>query len=235
MLEINALTGGWGQTTIVETLSLTVPRSTSLAILGRNGVGKSTLLELIAGRADRHSGSILLDGEELATRSIHHRARAGIGYVPQAREVFPSLSVRENILVAARPGFWTERRILELFPALGRRIGNPAGKLSGGEQQMLSIARALSANPKLLLMDEPSEGLAPIVVEQLVEAIRSLSSSGDLAIVLVEQRADIALSLSDHCIIMDRGQIVHSSTSAELSSDERALTALMGLSAEGHV
>lgn len=234
MLEIKALTGGWGQTTIVEGLSLTVPRSTSLAILGRNGVGKSTLLELIAGRADRHSGAIALDGEDLSARSIHHRARAGIGYVPQAREVFPSLSVRENILVSARAGFWTEKRILDLFPALGRRIGNPAGKLSGGEQQMLSIARALSANPKLLLMDEPSEGLAPIVVEQLVEAIRSLSSSGDLAIVLVEQRADIALSLSDRCIIMDRGQIVHSSASATLAADEQALTALMGLTAESH-
>ncbi|MDT2023891.1 ABC transporter ATP-binding protein [Methylocella sp. CPCC 101449] len=235
MLEVTALTGGWGQTTIVENLSLTVPRSISLAILGRNGVGKSTLLELLVGRALRHSGSIVLDGEDLSACSIHHRAHAGIGYVPQAREVFPSLTVRENILVAARPGFWTEKRILELFPSLGRRIGNPAGKLSGGEQQMLSIARALSSNPKLLLMDEPSEGLAPIVVEQLVDAIKSLSTSGNLAIVLVEQRADIALSLSDQCIIMDRGQIVHSGTSADLAADEQALTQLMGLTAQGHL
>ncbi len=231
MFEISSLSGGWGPTTIVEDLSLTVETGDLLAILGRNGVGKSTLLELIVGRAMRRAGSLRLDGIDLAGMTTQQRAMAGIGYVPQAREVFPSLSVRENLRVGARPGRWTERSLLDLFPSLAQRLDNLGAHLSGGEQQMLSIARALSGNPKLLLMDEPSEGLAPIVVEQLIVAMQAVAGSGDLTIILAEQRADIALDLSNRCVVMERGRIVHQTDSATLIGDEARLGELIGLKA----
>jgi branched-chain amino acid transport system ATP-binding protein len=231
MLEITGLCGGWGQTTIIEDLSLKLDPAETLAVLGRNGVGKTTLLELITGRCQRHKGAITFEGLDISAGQTWQRANAGIGYVPQAREVFPSLTVRENISVAARPGFWSERRLLELFPSLGRRLANSAAQLSGGEQQMLSIARALSGNPKLLLMDEPSEGLAPVVIEQLVIAMREVAVSSSLAIILVEQRADIALELSQRCIVINRGRIVHHGLSTELIGDEERLGGLLGLAA----
>ena len=167
MLEIMSLSGGWGSTTIVEDLSLTVGTGEAVAIVGRNGVGKSTLLEIITGRARRSGGTIRLANKDISDQPTKYRARMGLGYVPQSREVFPSLTVREHIAVSARPGQWSEDRLLGLFPPLARRLHSLGGQLSGGEQQMLAIARALSANPKMLLMDEPSEGLAPVVVEQL--------------------------------------------------------------------
>jgi branched-chain amino acid transport system ATP-binding protein len=228
MLEITSLSGGWGETTIIEDFSLTVGPGEAVAIVGRNGVGKSTLLEIITGRARRRGGTIRFGGQDISDQSTRRRANAGIGYVPQSREVFPSLTVRENIAVAARPGFWSEQRLLGLFPSLARRLGSLGGQLSGGEQQMLSIARALSGNPKMLLMDEPSEGLAPLVVEQLVEAMKTVAGAG-LAILLVEQRMDIALELSTRCVVMDRGRAIYEGSSADLADDEQRLGELMGL------
>ncbi|WP_246763766.1 ABC transporter ATP-binding protein [Rhizobium bangladeshense] len=230
MLEIKDLRGGWSETTVVDELSISVRAKETVAVLGRNGVGKTTLLELITGRCRRHSGRVVFDGKDISGLQTQRRAQLGIGYVPQTREVFPSLSVRENINVAARPGFWTESRLLELFPSLARRSGNFAGQLSGGEQQMLAIARALAGNPKLLLMDEPSEGLAPVVVEQLVAAMRELTTSGSLSIILVEQRADIGLELSDRYVVVDRGKIVNEGDSRALIGNDAKIGELIGLS-----
>ena len=231
MLEISGLTGGWGATTIIEDLSLAIGAGETVAIIGRNGVGKTTLLELLTGRADRRAGRIALGGTALEHRPIHTRARAGIGYVPQQREVFPSLSVAENLSVAARPGPWNAARIFELFPSLAHRRGHAGGQLSGGEQQMLAIGRALMGNPRLLLMDEPSEGLAPVVVEQLVLALRELAGGGALSILLVEQRADVALDLAQRCLVMERGRIIHDGPSAELRDNPELLGRLIGLEA----
>jgi branched-chain amino acid transport system ATP-binding protein len=231
MLEIRGLTGGWGPTTVIEEVSLVVRTGETVAILGRNGVGKSTLLELIVGRAQRRAGTILLGQDDLSGRPTYQRAELGLGLVPQEREVFPSLTVKENLGVASRPGRWTEQRVLELFPSLSRRLGSFGRQLSGGEQQMLSIARALVGNPRVLLMDEPSEGLAPLIVEQLVAAMKAVVDDGSLAILLVEQRTAVALELASRCVIMDRGRIVHEEASASLAATPERIGALIGLDA----
>ena len=228
ILELTALRGGWGQTTVIADLSLSLSPSEPVALIGRNGVGKSTFVELIVGRALRQNGSIVLDGTDISKWPIHKRSQLGIGYVPQAREVFPSLTVRENLGVAARRGRWTAEAVLEIFPALRPRMSNFGNQLSGGEQQMLSIARALVGNPKLLLMDEPSEGLAPIVVELLADAIRKVSEDRSLTVLLVEQRVDIALDICNRCLIMDRGRIVHDGPSHALKGRSALLEELLG-------
>ena len=229
MLETRKLHGGWGPTLVVEDMALHVGSGETVVILGRNGVGKSTLLELLVGRAQRRSGAILLGGTDIATLPVHERARRGLGYVPQSREVFPSLTVAEHLQVAMRPGEWTIARVLELFPRLGERMGSYGTQLSGGEQQMLAIARALLGNPRVLLMDEPFEGLAPIIVEHLVRSIRTIVQGGSMALLLVEQRVDIALDLSNRCIVMDRGRSVFQGESSELARNEERIAALMGL------
>jgi branched-chain amino acid transport system ATP-binding protein len=229
MLELRKLSGGWGPTLVVEDLNLRVDSGETLAIIGRNGVGKSTLLELIVGRAQRRSGSILLAGGDIATLASHERARRGLGFVPQSREVFPSLTVAEHLQIAQRAGEWTVQRVIELFPRLGERLRSHGNQLSGGEQQMLAIARALLGNPRVLLMDEPFEGLAPIIVEHLVESIRKIVQASSLALLLVEQRVDIALDLSHRCIVMDRGRCIYEGRSEELARDEERVAGLMGL------
>jgi branched-chain amino acid transport system ATP-binding protein len=234
MLEVRGLTGGWGPTTVIEDLSLTVQAGETVAIIGRNGVGKTTLLELIVGRAQRRSGVVRIGSKDLAPLRTYQRSEAGLGYVPQEREVFPSLTVKENLGVAQRPGRWTEAAVLKLFPGLANRLTSLGRQLSGGEQQMLSIARALVGNPKVLLMDEPSEGLAPVVVEQLVLALKAVVADGSLAVLLVEQRIEVALDLASRCIIMDRGRIVHEATSDALRADPARIGELMGLGVAAH-
>jgi branched-chain amino acid transport system ATP-binding protein len=229
MIELEEVSGGWGPTTIVEQVSLKVEIGETLAIVGRNGVGKTTLLELIVNRARLTSGAIRLDGVEISALPTHKRARAGIGYVPQAREVFKSLTVAEHLDIASRPGRWTIPAVLDLFPSLAERRASRAGLLSGGEQQMLAIARALLCNPRVLLMDEPSEGLAPVVVEQLVATVRSVMAERTMAVLLVEQRLDIALDLSDRYAVMDRGRIADTGRTAELRGQREKLPELMGL------
>lgn len=228
MLDLRGLTGGWGPTVVVQDVDLRLANGETLAIIGRNGVGKSTLLELITGRARRISGTIEVNGTDISRARLHRRAGHGIGHVPQQREVFASLTVEEHLRVSRRPGEWNRERVLDLFPSLAARLGSTGAQLSGGEQQMLAIARALIGNPSILLMDEPSEGLAPVVIEQLVRATRKLTSDKSLGILLVEQRIDVARHLADRFVVMDRGAIVHSGEASELDSPER-VAALVGL------
>lgn len=228
-LEVRALRGGWGPTTVVDGVDLALRADEVVAIIGRNGVGKSTLLEIIVGRARRHDGVIRIGGRDVADQAIHRRSHLGLGYVPQEREVFGSLTVRENLAVAQRPGTWSAQTVFDLFPSLANRQRHLARQLSGGEQQMLSIARALVGNPKVLIMDEPSEGLAPVIVEQLVAALTAIARDGSMAFLLVEQRIDVALQVSGRCLVMDRGRFVHEGDSAELRGNPDRLGDLLGL------
>jgi branched-chain amino acid transport system ATP-binding protein len=198
-------------------------------VLGRNGVGKTTLLATIMGHTTRHGGSIRFDGRDLTRLAPHRRARAGIGWVPQEREIFRSLTVEENLAVAARPGRWSTARIWDLFPSLGARRRHFGNELSGGEQQMLAIGRALMGNPSLLLMDEPLEGLAPVIVEVVLRSIERLKREDDLAILLIEQHARLALAATERTIVLDRGKIVHAGESSALLAAPEQLGALMGI------
>jgi branched-chain amino acid transport system ATP-binding protein len=201
----------------------------TVSIVGRNGVGKSTLLELIVGRAQRAAGEIKLGNTNITTLPVYRRSRLGLAYVPQEREVFPSLTVAEHLMISARPGHWNQDRVFSLFPSLSRRTGSLGSQLSGGEQQMLAIGRALVSNPSVLLMDEPSEGLAPVVVEQLVGAIRILAEDSSLSVLLVEQRLDIALQLSTRCLVMDRGRVVYDGLSEKLRNNPSHVAEIMGI------
>ena len=211
MLDIIGLSAGWGDTQVISDISLSLPAGEVLAVLGRNGVGKTTLLSAVMGRAAHRAGSIRLRGAPIERMPVYARSAAGLGFVPQEREIFPSLSVRENLLVAARarPGGWTLERVLDLFPRLGERLRNGGNQLSGGEQQMLAIGRALMGNPSVLLLDEPMEGLAPVIVDMLLAALHRLRQGGDLSILLVEQHIDLALEFSERVIVLDRGQMAY--------------------------
>jgi len=229
-LSLAAVSAGYGETVVIEGVSLTLGDDGLVSVLGRNGVGKTTLLATIMGHTTLHRGRIAFRGADLALLPIHRRARAGIGYVPQEREIFPSLTVEENLRVAAGgSGGWSEARVFDLFPNLGARRRNMGNQLSGGEQQMLAIGRALMGNPRLLLMDEPLEGLAPVIVDEVLKAMERLRGEGDLAIVLVEQHASIALDFAPRAVILDRGQIVHDGDSVPLRRDPVRLAELIGV------
>ena len=229
LLEFKGVSAGYGETVILEGISLSLGAGETLAIIGRNGVGKTTLLATAMGHTTLHSGSIRLQNKEIARLPPYRRATAGLGYVPQEREIFASLSVEENLTVAARMGAWTLERIYKLFPRLKERRGNRGNQLSGGEQQMLAIGRALIGNPAVLLMDEPSEGLAPAIVEELAIAIKGLTEAEGQSLLLVEQNAQLALDMSSRIVIMDRGRIVHEGASAALKRDPARLEGLIGV------
>ena len=227
-LEFQRVSAGYGETVVLENIELALAPGENVSIIGRNGVGKTTLLATAMGHTRLHKGDVLLAGQSIARMPIYARAVAGLGYVPQEREIFPSLSVHENLSIAARPGDWTQARVFELFPRLAERLTNMGNQLSGGEQQMLSIARALLTNPTVLLMDEPTEGLAPVIVETLTAVLLKLRNSG-LSIVLVEQNSRVALAFSDRTVVMDKGRIVYDGASAALRDDPEKLAVLVGI------
>jgi len=230
-LRLTGVRAGYGETVVLEDVGFSLAARGSLAVLGRNGVGKTTLLATIMGHTTFHAGSIAFEGRPLERMPVHMRNRIGIGYVPQAREVFPSLSVDENLDVArqqrAGSARWTAERVYELFPRLAERRLHMGNQLSGGEQQMLATGRALMGNPSLLLMDEPLEGLAPIIVETLLKALERLIREESLTVVLVEQHAKLALEVTESALVLNRGRIAFHGPSAELLRDPDRLTALV--------
>lgn len=233
LLVMKDVRAGYGEAVVLNNVSLDVADRGSLALLGRNGVGKSTLLLTIMGFTNITRGSILWKGQDITRMPPHKRARAGIGWVAQEREIFPNLSVEENLTVASRPGRWDLKAIFDLFPRIQERRRNMGNQLSGGEQQMLAVARALMTNPSLLLLDEPTEGLAPIIVEELARAFRRMIADEGTAVVLVEQHAEIALSLTENAVVLERGAIVHRARSHDLLKDSATLDRYIGLRVEG--
>jgi branched-chain amino acid transport system ATP-binding protein len=228
-LLVSELSAGYGDAVVLERLSFSLAPGGSLALLGRNGTGKTTLLTTLMGLTRQHAGSIQCKGRELSRLSSYQRARLGLGWVPQERGVFPSLTVHEHLQAVARPGAWTLERVYRLFPSLSARKRNLGHQLSGGEQQMLAIGRALITNPSLLLLDEPMEGLAPVIVQELTRVLRELLAEGSMAVILVEQHARLALSLTEQVLVLDRGRIVHSSPSQLLASDAELQRRLLAL------
>ncbi len=228
-LEVRGLRAGYGATVVLEALDLRIRSGECVAVLGRNGVGKSTLLATIMGHTRVLDGAILFEGRDIGLWKPHRRALVGLGWVPQEREIFPSLTVQDNLAVASRPGAWTKARAFGLFPRLRERARHLGQALSGGEQQMLAIARALVGNPSVLLMDEPFEGLAPIVIEELVAAISRLRTDDAMTMVLVEQRTDVALELAERAVVMERGRVVFDDASGRLRADPDLLHALVGV------
>ena len=233
LLVLDDVRAGYGDSVVLEGISLEVPERGSLAVLGRNGVGKSTLLLTIMGYTNTTRGRVLWRGEEITGRPPHRRARLGLGWVAQEREIFSSLTVEENLTVASRPGRWDLKAVYGLFPRLAERRANMGNQLSGGEQQMLAIARALMTNPALLLLDEPLEGLAPIIVEELTAAISRMNADEGTVVILIEQHAEVVLSLTRDAVVMERGVIVHRAASRELLGDAATLDRLIGLRIEG--
>lgn len=229
LLAFDGVIAGHGDGIVLHQLSFSLAEGQSLAVLGRNGVGKTTLLETLMGNTRLRAGTIRWRGRDIGRLAPHRRVRAGLGWVPQEREVFPSLTVEENLTVIARPGPWRLSRVYELFPRLQERQGNYGNQLSGGEQQMLAIGRALMTNPSLLLLDEPMEGLAPIIVEELSRAIRRLSVQEGLPSIIVEQHPVLALSMTDQAIVLERGTVVHASDSAALAADPARLARWLGV------
>jgi branched-chain amino acid transport system ATP-binding protein len=229
LLEVKDLSAGYGAAVVLEAVSFSLAEGRSLALLGRNGVGKSTLITTLMGLTTRHAGSIVFAGSEIGRAASFVRARAGLGWVPQERGVFPSLTVAEHLRVVARPGEWNEARVFGLFPSLLARATQRGDQLSGGEQQMLAIGRALVTNPRLLLLDEPMEGLAPVIVEQLGRAIRELRDRTRMSLIIVEQHARLALALSDDALVLDRGRVVHRGPSVALAADAALQERLLGV------
>lgn len=229
LLGLEGVRAGYGESVVLDDISLQVPQGESLAVLGRNGVGKSTLMLTIMGFTQLARGRIAWRGRDITRAAPHQRARRGLGWVAQERDIFPSLSVEENLTVAASRGRWDLASAYKLFPRLAARRTAMGDHLSGGEQQMLAIARALMTNPQLVLLDEPLEGLAPIIVEELVAAIQRMKTEEGTTFILVEQQAATALALTESAIVLDRGAIVHRAPSSELLHDAAVLERTIGL------
>jgi len=229
LLAFRNIRSGYGEAVVLDDVSFEIAERGSLAVLGRNGVGKSTLLLTLMGFTNVGRGQILWRGDDITRLAPHRRARAGIGWVAQEREIFANLSVEENLTVAARPGRWDLAGVYDLFPRIRERKQAKGNQLSGGEQQMLATARALMTNPALLLLDEPLEGLAPIIVEELVRGLRKMIVEEGTAVILVEQHAEIALSLTEHAVLLERGAIVHRARSRDLLNDHATLDRFIGL------
>ena len=234
LLEIEGLRAGYGEAVVLPGMSLRLAEGHVLALLGRNGTGKTTLINSIVGVTHRFGGSIAVGGSDITAMRPDQRARAGIGWVPQERNIFRSLTVEENMTAVAQPGYWTVDRVYEMFPRLRERRGNFGNQLSGGEQQMLAIGRALTLNPKVLLLDEPTEGLAPIIVEELLRALGAITRAGGTCSVIVEQNAQKILQLADRVVILERGAIVHDAASADLKADPAVLERHLGVSGAAH-
>jgi branched-chain amino acid transport system ATP-binding protein len=229
LLSIEDVTAGYRDTVVLEHVSFAIAPDEAWALLGRNGVGKTTLLLTVMGLTELRAGRIVFEGDDVTKSDTHRRAQRGLGLVPQEREIFPSLTVDENLRVATRPGEWTRERVYDLFPRLAERRRNYGNQLSGGEQQMLAVGRALAGNPKLLLLDEPFEGLAPVIIDTLAAALMRLKTESRIAILLVEQQVDVALELTRRTIVLDKGQVVWRGDSADLAADRDNLAVLVGL------
>ena len=229
LLELEGISAGYGEAVVLTDISLKLPEGQALALLGRNGTGKTTLINTIVGLTRRRAGTIRLGGVDVTRMRPDQRAMAGIGWVPQERNIFKSLTVDENITAVATKGPWTLERIFGMFPRLAERRRNMGNQLSGGEQQMLAIGRALALNPRVLLLDEPTEGLAPIIVDELLAALRKIVREEQIAAIIVEQSPRKILPLTDTAIILDRGMIAYKGDSAALAGDATTLANLLGV------
>ena len=230
VLVTQGLRSGYGEAVVIQGMDITLAQGESLALLGRNGTGKTTFLNTLAGVTRRHTGSITLCGRDISRMPPHLRAAAGIGWVPQERNIFRSLTVDENLTAVARSGPWTVKRAYEMFPRLAERKANMGNQLSGGEQQMLAVARALVLNPKLLLLDEPLEGLAPIIVEELLRSIARVVRDEGMSAIIVEQNPRHILPITQQAVVLDRGAVVHAAPSAALLQDKARLDQWLAVS-----
>jgi branched-chain amino acid transport system ATP-binding protein len=233
LLSIEHLSAGYGEAVVLSSISLSLAEGQALALLGRNGMGKTTLINTIVGVTRYFSGKIVLDGVDITRLRPDQRAHIGVGWVPQERNIFKSLTVHENLTAVAQPGPWTTAKVYALFPSLAERRGNLGNQLSGGEQQMLAVGRALVLNPRVMLLDEPLEGLAPILVEELLGALRRVIRDEGMSAILVEQNAKKILGVTDHAIIIERGAVVHAADSATLLRDRAALETYLGVTDSG--
>jgi branched-chain amino acid transport system ATP-binding protein len=229
LLHVEHLRAGYGEAVILDDVSFSLGAGETLALLGRNGTGKTTLINTLAGATRQHGGTIRLGGLQLERLPSHARAAAGIGWVPQERNIFKSLTVHENLTAVARPGRWTPKEVYTMFPRLQERRGNLGTQLSGGEQQMLAMGRALVLNPKLLLLDEPLEGLAPIIVEELLKAIARITRGEGLSAIIVEQHPQAILAISHEAVVLDHGTVVHAGPAAQLGESPELLDRLLGV------
>jgi branched-chain amino acid transport system ATP-binding protein len=233
LLRIENLSAGYGEATVLSNISLDLAEGQALALLGRNGMGKTTLVNTIVGVTRYFGGKIALDGADITRLRPDQRAHVGIGWVPQERNIFKSLTVHENLTAVARSGPWSTAKVYALFPRLEERRGNLGNQLSGGEQQMLAVGRALVLNPRVMLLDEPLEGLAPIIVEELLAALRRVIRDEGMSAILVEQNAKKILGVTDNAVILERGCVVHTADSVTLAADRAALETHLGVTDHG--